>query len=365
MVTPIYEQLSKKEVVSRNRIKVIKEKINAAYPNATPKQRAHYLARTIHTLIERSLPNYSKETKKNVRMELLKRKLSPNSLTINANDVVEASIELVTLEELNEELPLWVKSEIDVEIDILETYIANLLSEKVEKDVAVTIEVPKPTKLPIYNQTISTKAQTDENKPQINKWYLLAAIIAFIIAIPIVQTIEKPSTEIIENSQVKTVNEEPVVAEETESKVIEPNDLPSYLQYQPINEENLQAWLIERDSMLADEPYFSTIMGVADEYNIHPLLLFAITGQEQGFVAKSNKNASKIANNPFNVFHSWEDFNTDILDSSQIAARTINRLSKDRPEGVHPIKWINRQYAEDPNWWVGVNSIFKQLESDV
>ena len=72
-----------------------------------------------------------------------------------------------------------------------------------------------------------------------------------------------------------------------------------------------------------------------------------------------------MANNPFNVYHSWEDFSTNISESSQITARTIVNLSKDRPEEVDPIHWINRKYAEDGNWWQGVSSIFNQLEGVV
>lgn len=140
------------------------------------------------------------------------------------------------------------------------------------------------------------------------------------------------------------------------------NHLPEHLQYQSINFESLRSWLIERDSALAEDPYFNCINETAKEYGINPLLLFAITGQEQGFVPKTNKDAAVIANNPFNVFGSWEDYNTDINESSRIAAITILNLSKDCPENEDMIKWINRKYAEDENWHVGVTKIFAQLE---
>ena len=41
----------------------------------------------------------------------------------------------------------------------------------------------------------------------------------------------------------------------------------------------------------------------------------------------------KIANNPFNVYHSWQEFNTTIDDSARIAGNTIIRLSFERPAG--------------------------------
>lgn len=137
------------------------------------------------------------------------------------------------------------------------------------------------------------------------------------------------------------------------------------LQYQEINLEALRSWLIEKDSMLAEEPYYMAIITAAKNYNVNPLLLFAITGQEQSFVPKSNLHALEIANNPFNVFGSWEDYNTDIEDAASIAAKTVINLSKDCPEDVELIQWINRKYAEDPYWHIGVSKIYIQLKDAV
>jgi hypothetical protein len=142
-----------------------------------------------------------------------------------------------------------------------------------------------------------------------------------------------------------------------------PDVLPDELGYVEINRGVLRAYLDGRNSILADEPYFSAIINVAKEYGINPLLMFAITGQEQGFVPRNSKYARKIANNPFNVYHSWYEYNTNIYDSARIAARTVLRLSKNRPEAVHPIYWINKRgYAEDRRWWVGVTRIYETLK---
>ncbi|MFD2117800.1 hypothetical protein ACFSTH_17160 [Paenibacillus yanchengensis] len=145
------------------------------------------------------------------------------------------------------------------------------------------------------------------------------------------------------------------------SAVASHNELPIHLQYIDRDWEVLRSYLETKQSYLADDPYFSTVVDVAKQFDIHPVLLFAITGQEQGFVPKSNNNAATIANNPFNVFHSWQDFNTNITESTEIAARTITRLSKEKPDKVDPIVWINREYAEDPNWASGVNTIFSTI----
>lgn len=140
------------------------------------------------------------------------------------------------------------------------------------------------------------------------------------------------------------------------------NELPRELQYTAINEDLLVKYLHSKSSLLADQPYLQAILKVAKEKDIHPLLLFAITGQEQAFVPRTHKMAKKIGNNPFNVFYSWKDYNTTIEQSARIAAATINRLSKDRPYNKDAITWINREYAEDPNWSKGVTSILQAMK---
>jgi hypothetical protein len=55
-------------------------------------------------------------------------------------------------------------------------------------------------------------------------------------------------------------------------------------------------------------------------------------------VPKENKQAKKIANNPFNVHHSWQAYNTGIADSAHIASKTILSISRTRPEDTHPIQ---------------------------
>lgn len=141
--------------------------------------------------------------------------------------------------------------------------------------------------------------------------------------------------------------------------------LPTELHYHPVDEDQLKAYLHGRQSMLAEDPYFSEILTASKDYDIHPLLMFAITGQEQSFVPKGNRYARQIANNPFNVFHSWKEYNTDIRDSARIAAATVVKLSANCPEGMDPILWINRKYAEDENWWIGVSRILLDMKSQI
>lgn len=146
--------------------------------------------------------------------------------------------------------------------------------------------------------------------------------------------------------------------------------IPEDLQYKAVNVQKLKAWLDKRNSKLADDPYTMGIINAGQKINVNPLLLFAITGQEQSFVPRNTQSVDRIINNPFNVYHSWYEYNTNIEDSATIAARTIVNLSKGRPEGVNPILWINLRggeggYAEDENWWIGVTKFFTQLKAEV
>lgn len=120
-------------------------------------------------------------------------------------------------------------------------------------------------------------------------------------------------------------------------------------------------FLKSRNSILVEYNYLSNIILAAKENDINPYLLLAIAGQEQAFVPRSYENAQKIANNPFNIYRSWKEYNTDILDSSRIVCKTIINLLSDRPQGEDPFVWLNRLYAEDKNWWIGVKSLYNDL----
>jgi hypothetical protein len=150
----------------------------------------------------------------------------------------------------------------------------------------------------------------------------------------------------------------------SEVLIINPH-LPEYLMYKNVHITDLREFLKSKGSLLAEEPYFSTILSVSKDFNLNPLVMFAITGQEQSFVPKSNENAYKIANNPFNVFNSWKKYNTNIEDSCSIAARTIVNICKNKPDNTDAFAWINLKYSEDKNWSKAIRSIFNQLEDNV
>lgn len=141
--------------------------------------------------------------------------------------------------------------------------------------------------------------------------------------------------------------------------------LPRELLWTDFDKEKLRSFLKSRNSILASDRYLGPIIDICRKKNVNALLMLAITGQEQSYVPRNTPNAEKIANNPFNVYHSWYEYNTNIEDSTMIACNTIINLSKNRPEAIHPIQWINRKYAGDKRWWIGVSNCFDQIKKYV
>jgi hypothetical protein len=132
------------------------------------------------------------------------------------------------------------------------------------------------------------------------------------------------------------------------------------------------AWLAARNSVLADTEHLAAIEAAGQRWNVDPLLLLAITGQEQSFVPRKGKWQA-VERNPWNVFGSWERWSGGFELSALWAANTVARLSQGCPPGVSVIQWINGfgpdgtrsnpgwGYAGDSNWWRGVSSFYSQL----
>lgn len=170
------------------------------------------------------------------------------------------------------------------------------------------------------------------------------------------------------------VNPWPVLAALSETKKGREGGAIGSLSYRDVKVDKLSSWLSGKNSMLASPERVSAILSAAKEYNVDPLLLVAITGQEQAFVPQGS--SEKMVGNPFNVTGgsgpgSWVTYSPGLEKSARIAAGTVVALSKGMPEGVHPIWWLNSRknpngaYAEDPNWWKGVTKFYTQLKSEV
>lgn len=152
------------------------------------------------------------------------------------------------------------------------------------------------------------------------------------------------------------------------------NVVPIELAYQKMNITLMQEWLEKRNSALANAELLAAIDRAGQSQNVSPYLLIAITGQEQSFVPKDGNHADQILKNPWNVFGCWCSGQGATLttgESASIAAKTVVKLSQNRPAGADPIAWLNDPsnpqgvYAEHRGWYLGVSRFFKSILAEV
>jgi hypothetical protein len=331
---------------------------------------AEIVADAVRRIIVKQLPDFEENTKQRMTDTLIRNTVLEQRRPVSADDVLKICLQedwkadenLVPIHQwvnrrLNQELPLsWLVEVMDNYVDGKHTRLSapsatlwSTLNSSVER-IGGHVDLPQPVMakvIPLYPLT---------------QWYKRKAVLYGLLSMLLVVGITLYGMGLYSGTpdfpQPDTNDAIPV---QEKRFSLTANELPPELQYQAVDKIRLKQFLHNKSSMLKQTPYFEGIVAAAEKYNVHPLLLFAITGQEQGFVPKNHKSALMIANNPFNVFHSWTEFNTTIEHSASIAAQTIVNMSKDRPEGTNAIAWINRKYAEDPDWHKGVSSIFKSL----
>ncbi|WP_088834399.1 M23 family metallopeptidase [Paenibacillus tyrfis] len=152
------------------------------------------------------------------------------------------------------------------------------------------------------------------------------------------------------------------------------NAMPAGLNYVAMNVPAMKDWLDKRKSALAEASVLASIDRAAQSQNVDPYLLIAITGQEQSFVPRTGAFADKIIRNPWNVFGCWcqgkgAELTTE--EAAKIAAKTIVKLSQNRPASTDPISWLNDPanpngiYAEHRGWWLGVSRFYKAIHDEV
>jgi hypothetical protein len=155
---------------------------------------------------------------------------------------------------------------------------------------------------------------------------------------------------------------------------------PTVLKYQAVDPNMAISYLEQYDSALANTTDVETIIQAAQAHGVNPLLLFAVTGQEQCFDDEKNDNAADvaaIADNPFNVGGSWQTSDYTLAQSADICANFLaERLSQAPPAGENAVEWINDPtnpngglYASEPDgsptpgWWEGVNCFVQEMNS--
>lgn len=372
------DELQCKKVISKSDVLILKQYINKKYSSYTQVQKLNVLTSSIHQVLDKNIAGIEETYSPKLKQEILKNTLLKDGSTIFLIDIFNTCISEKDAETgFYESIVNWVNSKVENKISIselkkfdiqLETQKEKEITTEPEKTPSETIklEVAKSENVECeieHKQLINEKLKTIINSKIVR--VCVCALFIFCILLQNVSTIKG----ILNPHKPKNINisaKKPVKKSEkfiASNKIITSN-VPSYFIYKDINKDSLKKYLHNKNSLLGEEPYFSTVITVAKEFNLNPLVLFAITGQEQAFVPASDKDAKKIVNNPFNVFHSWQEYNTNLKDATEIASRTVINLCKDRPATEEPFHWINRKYAEDPKWGAGVLKLYNELEKN-
>jgi putative ABC transport system permease protein len=326
----------------------VKHYIAAKHPGFTAEQREAVLSNALHRMIDVHLPEFEEGTRIKLRQRLLARLEHGESTSLLPRDVLEVCLLLELEEPALAQLEVWMgKHQLSAASSTPTASLYPVLAKK-----RTFLQEGLPQKASAHPAPF----------PAFRRCRQLAGAAGLVLLLWAAGVPAKPALPPEDGPGVSLFSP---ASDSMSMSVVSDSPLPLVYTYHPIDTLQLKDWLQTKNSLLAEDPYFSAILDAAEKNNLNPLLLFAITGQEQGYVSKEKKHAKQIANNPFNVHHSWQAYNTGIADSAHIASKTILSISRTRPEGAHPIQWLNTRYAEDPEWWVGVNSIFEKLRREI
>lgn len=366
------EELAEKKAISIEDIALIRKYIATNYEDYSDEKKSQVLADAIHKVLDNNIPEIGTEYKQKIKHDLLRNMITKKHDNILLLDVLNVCIMTKNKSsEFVDNITKWINFNVDnkvtnLELEKYDLELNNLYEPRVNSQTGILNVEAAVDKVELYRleELIGIIIR------RITKWglnrekYILCFLVIFLLTFI---NIHNMKVTLLSQGQAGFKMNSSVY--ETYNNILESNkyklitsDLPDNFLYKNINQAMLKKFLAGKKSILMEEPYFSTIIAVAKGYNLNPLVLFAITGQEQGFVAKTSTYSKVIANNPFNVYHSWKKYNTNINDASRIVCVTIINLSKNRPLGETPFKWINRKYAEDPNWSRSVKSIYNNLE---
>ncbi len=398
----VVDRLREKEYVSAANVEALRKYIRLKNPEGSAEELSAVFADALHKIIDTRIYQFEEKHRKKIKDDVLRKAVKKKEFSINAAAVFSSCLSLKLHGDnyvdsfnqwINQNQPVPVPAEkvdkLVSSIELLEEdYIENNLDEIIDgfeanraEDKSLTVpglEVNEASMPQTCRKAHRLKYIKPSVKPAVLAAIPLAIIVAFVLSGLLsdntIKALRHPDqgkyADISEEQIDRYMSLESKVQKKLGSfggkkALVLLDGLQSGLKYEEVDGKKLKRWLENKNSLLTEEPYFTAILETARQYDIHPLLMFAIVGQEQAFVPKNYASAEKIANNPFNVYGSWEKYNTDIYDSSRLAADTIIKSSRNRPVYMNAIRWINRRYAEDPNWWNGVSELFNQMKKDI
>lgn len=364
----LLKTLKSQSIISSQEIMALQEQLKKQYPQYTNVQRAQVFAKVIQQKLDCALSPFTDDLRKKIKFYLLKETIHREQFSINACDVVQSyfQIEAIAQEPLDC-LTAWINQYDSLAVTVSElTSLASTFFNLATVDEPLEEVLSQPLPLsPLSCESLKEQLlslwQRFLTCNLLIRISFMGSVALCCLALILVRAPHHTSESYSEAFAL--IEDTAIDCPITLDLEICANYLQEDLQYKPIDTDALKTYLTEKGSLLATEPYFSSILDAAKEFNVSPLLLFAITGQEQGFVPTTNPSATKIANNPFNVYGSWTEYNTSIKQSSRIAAQTLIHLGKGCPDSEDQIAWINTSYAEDPDWHIGVTYFFNDMKA--
>ncbi|OPJ57426.1 hypothetical protein [Clostridium oryzae] len=405
-------ELENKKVISVEDIVLLKQYIYKKHNDRSNQEKRQILTDAIHKILDRSIEGIAPRYIQNIKKQLLNNVVSGISKTVYMVDVFNVCINSKeSSKDFLESIKNWVNLNVENKVSVSQiekcaqehnkhwksavsqsTINENVQQEMIEEvkmdayvdidghaNIVTDYEVPLPAEgvIPLANKTSFTYNFTGKWLEIVQRINLkskkrmvivvcasMIVVLSVFILVSILHNntntgkLAEEKSESLNNKKAKTVS----VKYSKAYRLSLVSNLPHNFRYKAINTSKLHSFLLKRKSLLAKEPYFSTVINVAKEYNLNPNILFAVAGQEQGFVPKNKKHSKKIVNNPYNVYISWKKYNTNLKDSTKVACVSIINMCKNRPNEAEAFKWINKNYAEDTHWHKGVRSIFDMLE---
>ena len=346
------ELLDQKVICSKDIIK-IKDYISLKYKDCTSGEKANILAKAVHSVLDNNIPDVAQSDKLYIKKKILKDTLKSNDFTISMFDIFSNCLNVDNKsEDFVSKLVHWINQNVTNKVTEKEIkqYDIERVNEK-QKDAAIYRTS--------YDEKIKFNNVTNWNFDfsfKSTSFFIALAVCIVVLSTTVLIKFIGGYNMLFDYKNTQSISS--IKSVETLGK------MPENFRFKIINKKVLRDYLLAKKSLLGEEPYFSTIISVAKSYNLNPLILFAIAGQEQGFVPKYSAASKMIANNPFNVYHSWKEYNTNIKDATKIVCTTLLHLCKDMPENTEPFTYINKKYAADQNWAHGVSLIYKKLEKN-
>lgn len=383
-LSTLIETLKRYIILSALDIQNIKNTISNRFMHLSELDRANLLSKAIHLHFDKHLNGVDDANKSLIKIQLIESTLARHQYTITKNDVFEAiySLDLEPTLKLNL-ADSWLResTQITVNRDALETYFlsefafSTALSEAIEPPLFQTSTSENDSKDITYDNTywnlpvepLTYEHQDAHYYAKLNTFFArhflkLATGLLILIILSFTSRVyhsfypkTSPSSDLIQTDFVDRhyleaypfeqvfghTNLNIPVIDNTPDRHYDYTyfDKITHFYYAPFDYFAVKNYILNtRNGAIGSPEQFNLIIQKAYANDIDPLLLFAIIGQEQAFVPKDSSSMNQMINNPFNVFHSWQEFNTTLEDSTQIAIHTIeNRLSY-KPLEASPFK---------------------------